>query len=120
MTSPRPTKGRSEGQWALGYREPLNPNEQFKKDDDALNVRDRILNHYSKAGFDSIDKNDLRGRMRWMGLYTQREQGYDGSWTGDENLDLLEAKYFMRRVRCDGGALSPRPFARSARFPPSS
>ena len=45
MTSPRPTKGRSEGQWALGYREPLNPNEQFKKDDDALNVRDRIINH---------------------------------------------------------------------------
>ena len=63
MTSPRPTK--SQGQWALGEREPLNPNEQFKKDDDALNVRDRILNHYSKAGFDSIEKNDLRGRMRW-------------------------------------------------------
>ncbi|MDT5168930.1 MAG: hypothetical protein QOD02_2261 [Mycobacterium sp.] len=106
MTSPRPTKGRSEGQWALGYREPLNPNEQFKKDDDALNVRDRIVNQYAKTGFDSIDKNDLRGRMRWAGLYTQREQGYDGSWTGDENIDLLVAKYFMMRVRCDGGALS--------------
>ena len=106
MTSPRPAKGRSEGQWALGEREPLNPNEQFKLDDDALNVRDRILNHYSKAGFDSIDKDDLRGRFRWMGLYTQREAGYDGSWTGDENTDLLEAKYFMMRVRCDGGALS--------------
>jgi sulfite reductase (ferredoxin) len=84
-----PTK--SQGQWALGHREPLNPNEQFKKDDDALNVRDRILNQYSKTGFDSIDKNDLRGRMRWAGLYTQREQGYDGSFTGDENIDLLEA-----------------------------
>jgi sulfite reductase (ferredoxin) len=106
MTSPRPTKGRSEGQWALGYREPLNPNEQFKKDDDALNVRDRIVNQYAKTGFDSIDKNDLRGRMRWAGLYTQREQGYDGSFTGDENIDLLEAKYFMMRVRCDGGAIS--------------
>ena len=104
MTSPRPTK--SQGQWALGEREPLNPNEQFKQDDDALNVRDRILNHYSKAGFDSIEKNDLRGRMRWAGLYTQREQGYDGSFTGDENIDLLEAKYFMMRVRCDGGAIS--------------
>jgi sulfite reductase (ferredoxin) len=101
-----PPKRRAEGQWALGYREPLNANEQFKKDDDALNVRDRILNIYSKAGCDSIDKTDLRGRMRWMGLYTQREQGYDGTWTGDENADLLEAKYFMMRVRCDGGALS--------------
>src|ERR1700759_1174472 len=106
MTSPRPTKGRSEGQWALGEREPLNPNEQFKLDDDALNVRDRIVNQYAKAGFDSIDKNDLRGRMRWMGLYTQREQGYDGSWTGDENMDVLGAKSFMMRVRCDGGAVS--------------
>jgi sulfite reductase (ferredoxin) len=104
MTSPRPTK--SQGQWALGEREPLNPNEQFKKDDDALNVRDRIINQYSTTGFDRIEKNDLRGRMRWAGLYTQREQGYDGSFTGDENADLLEAKYFMMRVRCDGGAIS--------------
>ena len=31
--APRPTKRRAEGQWALGYREPLNPNEQSKKDD---------------------------------------------------------------------------------------
>ncbi len=97
---------RGEGQWALGYREPLNANEQFKRDDDALNVRARINDIYSVQGFDSIDKNDLRGRMRWMGLYTQREQGYDGTWTGDDNADILEAKYFMMRVRCDGGALT--------------
>ncbi|QIS07289.1 nitrite/sulfite reductase [Nocardia brasiliensis] len=97
---------RAEGQWALGYREPLNPNEQAKKDDNPLNVRARIENIYSKAGFDSIDKGDLRGRFRWWGLYTQREQGYDGTWTGDENIDLLEAKYFMMRIRCDGGALN--------------
>ena len=110
MTQPtetaRPPKSRDEGQWALGDREPLNANEQFKKDDDALNVRARIEEVYSKQGFDSIDKTDLRGRMRWMGLYTQREQGYDGTWTGDENADILEAKYFMMRVRCDGGALT--------------
>ncbi|CAJ1581690.1 nitrite/sulfite reductase [[Mycobacterium] wendilense] len=99
-------KPRSEGQWALGELEPLNPNEQFKKDDDALNVRERILNVYSKQGFSSIDKNDLRGRFRWMGLYTQRTEGYDGTYTGDDNADLLEAEYFMMRVRCDGGALS--------------
>src|SRR5277367_6071205 len=107
MTSPRPAK--SQGQWALGEREPLNPNEQFKQDDDALNVRDRILNHYSTAGFDSIEKNDLRGRMRWAGLYTQREQGYDGSFTGDDNIVLLEGKIFMMRLRCDGGAISTAP-----------
>ena len=102
----RPTKQRAEGQWALGYREPLNANEQAKKDDNPLNVRARIENIYSKQGFDSIDKSDLRGRFRWWGLYTQREEGYDGTFTGDENLDLLEAKYFMMRVRCDAGALN--------------
>ncbi|MCD2105034.1 MULTISPECIES: nitrite/sulfite reductase [Rhodococcus] len=102
----RPAKRRAEGQWALGYREPLNANEQAKKDDNPLNVRARIENIYSKQGFDSIDKGDLRGRFRWWGLYTQREEGYDGTFTGDENIDLLEAKYFMMRVRCDAGALN--------------
>ncbi|NMO01276.1 nitrite/sulfite reductase [Gordonia sp. TBRC 11910] len=102
----RPTKRRAEGQWKLGYREPLNPNEQSKKDDNPLNVRGRIENIYARGGFDSIDKADLRGRFRWWGLYTQREQGYDGTWTGDENIDILEAKYFMMRVRCDAGALN--------------
>ncbi|MGC5023637.1 nitrite/sulfite reductase [Tsukamurella sp. DT100] len=101
----RPVKRKSEGQWKLGYRTPLNPNEQTKRDDNPLNVRARIENIYSKQGFDSIDKADLRGRMRWWGLYTQREQGYDGTFTGDENIDLLEAPYFMMRVRCDGGKL---------------
>ena len=106
MTTARPAKARNEGQWALGDREPLNPNEVFKQAGPPLDVRERIENVYAKQGFDSIDKTDLRGRMRWWGLYTQREQGYDGSFTGDENIDLLEAKYFMLRVRCDGGALS--------------
>jgi sulfite reductase (ferredoxin) len=106
MTAARPAKARDEGQWALGNREPLNANEEFKQAGPPLEVRERIENIYAKEGFDSIEKNDLRGRMRWWGLYTQREQGYDGSWTGDENLDKLEARYFMMRVRCDGGALS--------------
>ncbi|MGV9827259.1 MULTISPECIES: nitrite/sulfite reductase [unclassified Gordonia (in: high G+C Gram-positive bacteria)] len=103
---PRPAKRRAEGQWKLGYREPLNPNEQIKKDDNPLNVRARIENIYAHRGFDSIDKQDLRGRMRWWGLYTQRAQGYDGTWTGDENIDILEDNHFMMRVRCDAGALT--------------
>ncbi|HZE14811.1 MAG TPA: nitrite/sulfite reductase [Mycobacterium sp.] len=106
MTTTRPAKGRSEGQWALGEREPLNPTEELKKHGNPLDVRERIENIYAKHGFDSIDKTDLRGRFRWMGLYTQRERGYDGTWTGDENIDVLESRYFMMRVRCDGGAIS--------------
>ncbi|MBU3749072.1 MAG: nitrite/sulfite reductase [Mycobacterium sp.] len=99
-------KSRSEGQWALGQTDPLNPNEVFKREDPALNVRERIENIYAKQGFDSIDKTDLRGRLRWWGLYTQRKEGYDGTFTGEENTDLIEAPYFMLRVRSDGGALT--------------
>ncbi|MGY4649970.1 nitrite/sulfite reductase [Mycobacterium sp. URHB0021] len=107
MTTAKPVKRpRGEGQWKLGYREPLNPNEQSKKDDNPLNVRARIENIYAQGGFESIDKGDLRGRFRWWGLYTQRKPGYDGTWTGDENTDMLEDSYFMLRVRCDGGALT--------------
>lgn len=106
MTTARPAKPRNEGQWALGNREPLNPNEEMKQAGAPLDVRERIETVYARDGFDSIDKSDLRGRFRWWGLYTQREQGYDGTFTGDDNAELLEARYFMMRVRCDGGALS--------------
>ncbi|TYL55736.1 nitrite/sulfite reductase [Nocardioides sp. BGMRC 2183] len=102
---PRPR--RAEGQWALGYTEPLNKNEQSKKDDDPLNVRDRILYTYSKRGFDSIDPADLRGRFRWMGLYTQRKPGIDGGKTASLDEEELDDRYFMMRVRSDGKLLSP-------------
>lgn len=85
---------------------PLNGNEQFKKDDDGLNVRTRIENVYSKTGFDSIDPNDLRGRMRWWGLYTQRKPGIDGGKTAILEPEELDDKYFMLRVRIDGGRLT--------------
>jgi sulfite reductase (ferredoxin) len=102
--SSRPQRG--EGQWALGYREPLNPNERMKKDSDGLEVRQRILDIYAKSGFDSIDPGDLRGRMRWMGLYTQRAQGIPGGKTAVLEPEELEDSYFMLRVRIDGGQLS--------------
>lgn len=102
---PRPK--RAEGQWALGYTEPLNKNEQSKKDDDPLNVRDRILYIYSKRGFDSIDPADLRGRFRWMGLYTQRRPGILGNETAALEEEDLDDRYFMLRVRSDGKLLAP-------------
>ena len=101
-----PAKTRDEGQWALGGTEPLNANEEFKKEDAPLNVRERIESRYAIEGFDSIDKTDLRGRFRWWGLYTQRREGFDGTFTGDDNTDMLEAPFFMLRVRSDGGALT--------------
>ncbi len=104
--TPRTRTQRGEGQWALGYREPLNANEQAKRDDDALNVRARIENIYAHRGFDSIDGSDLRNRFRWMGLYTQRAPGFDGGRTGALEPHELDDKFFMMRVRIDGGALT--------------
>jgi sulfite reductase (ferredoxin) len=103
-TSNRPQRG--QGQWALGYREPLNPNERMKKDSDGLEVRQRIIDIYSKNGFDSIDPGDLRGRMRWFGLYTQRAQGIPGGKTAVLEPEELEDSYFMLRARIDGGQVS--------------
>jgi sulfite reductase (ferredoxin) len=97
---------RGEGQWALGYREPLNKNEENKRNDDGLNVRQRIIDIYSKYGFDSIDPADLRGRFRWYGLYTQRRPGIDGGKTAVLEPEELDDRYFMLRVRIDGGQLT--------------
>jgi len=98
-------RARGEGQWALGHREPLNPNERTKKDDDGLNVRARIESIYAHRGFASIDPADLRGRMRWWGLYTQRKPGIDGGRTAILEPHELDDEYFMLRVRIDGGQL---------------
>ncbi|HLX50624.1 MAG TPA: nitrite/sulfite reductase [Streptosporangiaceae bacterium] len=101
-----PSRKRGEGQWALGYREPLNKNEENKKNDDGLNVRQRIIDIYSRYGFDSIDPADLRGRFRWYGLYTQRKPGIDGGKTAVLEPEELDDRYFMLRIRIDGGQLS--------------
>ncbi len=103
----RPRRARGQGQWALGHREPLNANEQQKKDDDPLNVQARIVDIYARHGFDSIDPADLRGRFRWMGLYTQRAPGYDGGRTATVEPHELDDRYFMMRVRSDGALLGP-------------
>src|SRR5947208_11204280 len=97
---------RGEGQWALGYREPLNKNEENKRNDDGLNVRQRIIDVYSKYGFAGIDPADLRGRFRWYGLYTQRRPGIPGGRTAVLEPEDLEDEYFMLRIRIDGGALT--------------
>jgi sulfite reductase (ferredoxin) len=99
------TRRRGEGQWALGYREPLNKNEENKRNDDGLHVRQRIIDIYSRYGFDSIDPADLRGRFRWYGLYTQRRPGIDGGKTAILEPEELDDRYFMMRIRIDGGQL---------------
>src|SRR5919106_3610451 len=101
--APRP---KGQGQWALGYREPLNGAEQIKKEAEPLEVRERIERVFAPGGFRSIGKQDLRNRMRWWGLYTQRKQGLPGERTGSAEPEELEDEFFMLRIRIDGGRLS--------------
>ena len=95
-----------DGQWAAGDKTPLNPNEEYKSTGDPLLVRERIINMYSKWGFWSIPPQDLRGRFRWWGLYTQRRPGIDGGKTAILEPHELDDEYFMLRIRSDGGQLS--------------
>nr|WP_092108718.1 nitrite/sulfite reductase [Brevibacterium sandarakinum] len=102
--SARPKK--PNGQWKVDGQEPLNKNEIDKAEDNGLNVRTRIEEVYSKGGFASIDPDDLHGRFRWWGLYTQRKPGIDGGRTAKLEPHELEDEYFMMRIRTDGGALN--------------
>ncbi|MCW3158114.1 nitrite/sulfite reductase [Micropruina sonneratiae] len=101
-----PREGRSNGQWLVDGTTPLNHNEEFKAEDNPLNVRQRIETVYAQQGFDSIPEDDLHGRFRWMGLYTQRRQDIPGSRTASLGPEELSDKYFMLRIRIDGGAVS--------------
>ncbi len=98
--------GQSQGQWALGERDPLNANEEWKAREGGLSVRDRVLSTYATEGFPSIPAEDLRGRLRWWGLYTQRRPGIDGGRTATLEPHELDDEYFMLRVRIDGGEVS--------------
>jgi sulfite reductase (ferredoxin) len=97
---------RGEGQWGLGYHEPLNAAEQIKKESEPLDVRERVQRIFAPGGFRQIGKQDLRSRMRWWGLYTQRKQGVPGERTGSAEPEELEDEFFMMRIRIDGGQLS--------------
>lgn len=79
------------GQWAMGYRELLNGSDRIKRDDDGLNVRARIIDRYSREGFGSIHPDDLRGRVRWWGLHTQRI-------AGPEVTDRQDAQFHWVRI----------------------
>jgi len=99
--------GRGSGQWAIeGRATALNANEVFKADDDGLNVRARVESIYAHGGFASIDPTDLRGRLRWWGLYTQRRPGISGGKTATLQPEELDDEFFMMRIRLDGGRLS--------------
>lgn len=103
---PRPArKPKPEGQWKIDGKAPLNHDEELKQEEPVLQVKQRVIDTYSKQGFASIPNEDLYPRFKWLGLYTQRKQNLGGEHTGKDNLELQD-EYFMARVRFDGGQCS--------------
>lgn len=111
MTAPttarkRPArKPKPEGQWKVDGKAPLNHDEELKQVEPVLEVKQRVIDTYSKQGFASIPNEDLYPRFKWLGLYTQRKQNLGGEHTGKDNLELQD-EFFMARVRFDGGQCS--------------
>ena len=106
-TRPRPKrKPRPQGQWLVDGTTPLNDDEKIKQEDAGLGVIDRIRETYAKEGFNSIPKEDLAPRFKWVGLYTQRRPGLDGVATSTLSTEELQDNYFMMRIRLDGGLVS--------------
>ena len=109
MTAPtktaKPRAKKPQGQWLIDGTAPLNHDEEIKQASPVLDVKQRVIDTYSKGGFDSIDREDLYPRFKWLGLYTQRKQNLGGEFTGEDNA-VLEDKYFMMRIRFDGGICS--------------
>ena len=112
---------KGQGQWALGYREPLNPTSEPSGTTTASTSASGSSDIYQHTGFAGIDPADLRGRFRWYGLYTQRRPGIPGGKTATlepEELEdeLLHAADPHRRRRADQRAAARR----RRRSPPST
>lgn len=104
----RPRRARKpEGQWKIDGTTPLNHVEEVKQEEDVLAVKQRVIDIYSRQGFDSIPADDLAPRFKWLGIYTQRRQDLGGELTGQVPDAELQDKYLMMRVRFDGGLASP-------------
>lgn len=104
----RPARARKpEGQWKIDGTAPLNHVEEVKQDGEVLAVKQRIIDIYSKQGFDSIPADDIAPRFKWLGIYTQRRQDLGTELTGQIPDSEMQDKYFMMRVRFDGGLVSP-------------
>ena len=102
-TARRKRAPKPQGQWLVDGKEPLNDDERIKQEDAGMAVKQRVLDIYAKEGFDSIPAEDLAPRFKWIGLYTQRKQGMGGEHTGVKTNAELQDKYFMLRIRLDGG-----------------
>lgn len=106
-TKKRPPRAKKpDGQWLVDGTDPLNDDERIKQEDPGLSCKQRIIELYSQQGFDSISAEDLAPRFKWVGLYTQRKQNLGGEFTSSMTNAELQDKYFMLRVRFDGGVVS--------------
>ena len=103
MTTTPTTTAKPQGQWAVDGREPLNPNEVIKQEDDGLNVRERIETVYAKEGFASIPRERperapaLVGPLHPAQAGHRRRQDRDARARGARGRVLHDARALRRR-----------------------
>ena len=97
---------RGQGQWALGYREPLNANEQVKKDSNPLTVKQRVLETYASRASTPSTARTCAGGCAGTACTRSGREGIPGGKTAVLEPEELEAPFFMLRVRIDGGQLT--------------
>ncbi|CAN5740003.1 sulfite reductase SirA [soil metagenome] len=105
MVTTRPHDRGLQGQWSLGQRAPLNHAEELKRSGPPLDVRARVEEVFSREGIAAIPADDLRERLKWWGLYTQRRAGQPAEATQANEPAALAGEHFMMRIRIDGGLL---------------
>ena len=109
MTAGQATRRGSErpqGQWALGQTDPLNDTERVKREGSGLDVRERVERVFATEGIAAIGADDLRERLKWWGLYTQRASDQPATATQTAAPADLAGEHFMLRIRTDGGQLT--------------
>ncbi|WHF22318.1 hypothetical protein QJS66_19715 [Kocuria rhizophila] len=106
-TAPRPStcatsRRHRSGQWKV-RRTPLNHDEEFKAEENSLNVAAAGRRSIEDPATPRIPADDVHGRFRWLGLYAQRKQGVGGCQHLQAGRQSLSDEYFMQRIRLDGG-----------------
>ena len=107
---------RGQGQWALGYREPLNANEQTKKDSDPLTVRKLPgLTKYSNITLKRGITDDTflwDWRKKAIDGKTERKNGWTlGEAAGDAVADQLAPQRAVAQQRHHPFVQPPGPAA---------
>ena len=103
---PQRQAGKATGAWAVGHLTPLNGNEQFKKDDDGLNVRPASRTSTPRRASPPSRPTTCADGCAGGGSTPSASPASTAARPRRLEPHELDDEYFMLRVRIDGGALT--------------